>query len=137
MADGYRADHVGSLLRPPELLEARANRAAGRITEEQLKSTEDAAILAALGLQKQTGVSVYSDGEYRRTGWGGDFAAAVDGYIPGQRRVNLEWHGPEGAQRPGQAQAANARVIGEKLRQRRRLTAYESGFLKEHAPGPV
>jgi 5-methyltetrahydropteroyltriglutamate--homocysteine methyltransferase len=137
MANEYRADHVGSLLRPPELLQARSDRAAGRITEEQLKAVEDSAILAALELQKQTGVSVYSDGEYRRSGWGGDFAAAVDGYIPGVRKVNLEWHGPEGSQRPGQLQAANSRVIGEKLQQKRRLTAYESGFLKQHAAGPI
>jgi 5-methyltetrahydropteroyltriglutamate--homocysteine methyltransferase len=137
MTDGYRADHVGSLLRPPELLEARANHAAGRISDEQLKSVEDNAVLKALELQGQTGVSIFSDGEYRRSGWGGDFAAAVDGYVPGIRKVNLEWHGPEGAQRPGQAQLANSRVIGEKLRQKRRLTEYESGFLKQHAPGPI
>lgn len=137
MADGFKADHVGSLLRPPELLQARQDRAAGRIGEDQLMAIEDAAVLQALELQKQAGVSVYSDGEYRRSGWGGDFAAAVDGYIPGIRKVNLEWHGPEGAQRPAEVQMANSRVIGEKLRQKRRLTAYESGFLKQHAPGPV
>jgi 5-methyltetrahydropteroyltriglutamate--homocysteine methyltransferase len=137
MTDGYRADHVGSLLRPPELLQARAERAAERIGEQELRSIEDSAVLRALQMQQEAGVSVFSDGEYRRSGWGGDFAPAVEGYIPGERKVNLEWHGPEGAQRPSQGQIANSRVIGEKLRQKRRLTAYESAFVKEHAPGPV
>jgi 5-methyltetrahydropteroyltriglutamate--homocysteine methyltransferase len=137
MTNGYRADHVGSLLRPPELLNARADRAAGRIDDKELHAVEDRAVLHALQMQKDVGVSVFSDGEYRRSGWGGDFAPAVEGYIPGERKVNLEWHGPENAERPSQGQIANSRVIGEKLRQKRRLTAHESAFLKKHAAGPV
>jgi len=137
MAEEYRADHVGSFLRPPELLQARADQAAGRITEAQLRAIEDKAVLQVIALQKDTGVSVYSDGEYRRSGWGGDFGAAVAGYVPGVRKVNLDWHGPEGAQRPAGAMTAQARVIGAKLRRERRLTEHESTFLEQHAPGPV
>ena len=62
----YRADHVGSLLRPPELLAARDAQAAGRISREALQQHEDSAILQALEMQTATGVSVLSDGEYRR-----------------------------------------------------------------------
>ena len=137
MANTYRADHVGSLLRPPELLQARADRDAGRITQEQLRAIEDNAILQAIELQKEAGVSVYSDGEFRRSGWGGGFPSAVEGYVPGVRKVNLEWHGPEGEQRAGGGMPAQANVIGVRLRPKRRLTEHESKFLKDHAPGPV
>jgi 5-methyltetrahydropteroyltriglutamate--homocysteine methyltransferase len=137
MPDAYRADHVGSFLRPPDLLRARADQSAGRITNEDLRAAEDKAVLMVIDLQKQTGVSVYSDGEYRRSGWGGDFGAAVAGYVPGERKVNLEWHGPAGAQRPAGAMTAQSRVIGEKLRRERRLTEHESAFLLQHPPGPV
>jgi 5-methyltetrahydropteroyltriglutamate--homocysteine methyltransferase len=137
MPNAYRADHVGSFLRPPELLQARADKAAGRIAADQLRAAEDKAVLQAIELQKQTGVSVYSDGEYRRSGWGGDFAAAVAGYVPGERKVNLDWHGPQGARRPAGAMAAQSRVIGEKLRRERRLTEHESTFLERNAAGPV
>ena len=63
---GYRADHVGSFLRPPELLDARVAHAEGRIGDDQLRAAEDRAILTVLELQRQIGVDVYSDGEYRR-----------------------------------------------------------------------
>jgi 5-methyltetrahydropteroyltriglutamate--homocysteine methyltransferase len=137
MADGYRADHVGSFLRPAELLQARSDQAAGRISKEQLAAVEDKAIQQVLEMEKDAGVSVYSDGEYRRSGWGGNFAPAVDGYVTGERKVNLEWHGPPGAQRPaGAMMAAQARVIGEKLVKKQRMAEVDSKFLKQHAPGP-
>jgi len=62
----YRADQVGSLLRPPEVLEARTAREAGKISAAQLRGIEDTAIVAALELQRQVGLNIYSDGEYRR-----------------------------------------------------------------------
>src|SRR5919201_6214718 len=55
MAPRYRADHVGSLLRPPELLQAREDHRDGRITAEQLRDAEDAAVLQALELQRSVG----------------------------------------------------------------------------------
>ncbi len=66
MTKTVRADQVGSLLRPPELLQARAEHQQGRITLEQLRQAEDRAILDALEMQKQVGIDVFSDGEYRR-----------------------------------------------------------------------
>jgi 5-methyltetrahydropteroyltriglutamate--homocysteine methyltransferase len=137
MTEGYRADHVGSFLRPPELLQARADQASGRITQEQLRAVEDSAVLRVIELQKDTGVSVYSDGEYRRGGWTGNFAPAVEGFVPGERKVNLEWHGPPGAQRPRSGGTAQAQVIGRKLIKKRRMTEEDSTFLKAHAPGPI
>ncbi len=80
---GYRADHVGSFLRPPELLEARVAHAEGRIGDDQLRAAEDRAILTVLELQRQIGVDVYSDGEYRRGMWITGLPAAVEGFGPG------------------------------------------------------
>ena len=71
MAESYRADHVGSLLRPAELLEARASQQAGRQSLDQLRGIEDRAILQALEMQRQVGMDVFSDGEYRRSWFSG------------------------------------------------------------------
>jgi methionine synthase II (cobalamin-independent) len=65
----HRADHVSSLLRPPDLLRARDEHAQGRLTRDALRTLEDEAILRALEMQKQTGIAVLSDGEYRRATW--------------------------------------------------------------------
>ena len=144
MAAPYRAEQVGSLLRPPAVLEAHAAYAEGRIPLEELRRIEDAAILQALELQRQAGIEVFTDGEYRRSSWAGDFSDSVDGYVEGEPPISFEWRMPDGTERasseimrdiralPGQG----SRVIGERLRQRRRLTAHESAFLKQHAAGP-
>ncbi|HUH64676.1 MAG TPA: hypothetical protein VLZ50_16840, partial [Terracidiphilus sp.] len=76
----YRADHVGSLLRPPELLQARAAHAEGRMSEEELRTAEDHAIEDALRKQREVGLSIFSDGEMRRGSWLTDMAEAVEGF---------------------------------------------------------
>src|ERR687886_1142218 len=130
MATRYRAEHVGSLLRPPELRAARAAHRAGRLSAEALRQAEDAAILRALELQRQVGVDVYTDGEYRRGAFTEDFAASVEGFTA--VAVAQRWHGPEGEY---EAPASSA-VVGARLRQTRRLTADQVAFLQRHAPGP-
>jgi 5-methyltetrahydropteroyltriglutamate--homocysteine methyltransferase len=62
----FRADHVGSLLRPPELLRARDDLSAGRITAEQLRAAEDAAITEVVRKQHEIGLRDATDGELRR-----------------------------------------------------------------------
>ena len=62
MSSMYRADHVGSLLRPPELLQARTDQSEGRITMEQLREIEDAAVTQALAMQRDAGVEIFTDG---------------------------------------------------------------------------
>src|SRR5205823_34130 len=81
MTARYRAEHVGSLLRPPEVLEAHAAQSRGEMPLERLREIEDEAILRALELQKAAGLEVFSDGEYRRASWAGEFAASMDGYV--------------------------------------------------------
>jgi methionine synthase II (cobalamin-independent) len=75
----FRADHVGSLLRPPELLQARADFAAGRLDAAELRRVEDEAIRAAVHMQEDVGLRSATDGEFRRTTWHMDFIYQLDG----------------------------------------------------------
>jgi 5-methyltetrahydropteroyltriglutamate--homocysteine methyltransferase len=139
MAEVYRADHVGSLLRPPEVLEAGAAHAAGRLDLKRLREIQNQAILEILEKQRQIGIDVLSDGEFRRSWFAGALAESVEGLIsdpePGDIRP---WQGPQG--RLADATTADigfgVQVVGAKLRQVRRLAAHEAEFLKEHALGP-
>jgi 5-methyltetrahydropteroyltriglutamate--homocysteine methyltransferase len=131
MTPAYRADHVGSLLRPPALVEARAAYAAGQLTLEQLREVEDRAILDALALQREVGLDVFTDGEFRRFSFQSDLSDAVEGFVPDTE--GREWHTPTGVER---SVGGFARVVGGKLRQTRRLAAHEAAFLRAHAPGP-
>jgi 5-methyltetrahydropteroyltriglutamate--homocysteine methyltransferase len=144
MSPKYRADQVGSFLRSAELKEAHAAHQQGSLPLERLRDLEDAEILKVLDMQRQVGIDVFSDGEYRRGGWASDFQEAMQGYVPGSPPVTMTWHSPgpatatASATVEGPAGAAGfSRVIGEKLRQTRRLTEHEVGFLKQHAPGPI
>jgi 5-methyltetrahydropteroyltriglutamate--homocysteine methyltransferase len=75
----FRADHVGSLLRPPELLRAREEHAAGRIDDAGLRAAEDAAIRDVVALQRDVGLRTATDGEFRRASWHMDFIYSLDG----------------------------------------------------------
>jgi 5-methyltetrahydropteroyltriglutamate--homocysteine methyltransferase len=75
----FRADHVGSLLRPPELLRAREDHAAGRIDNDELRAAEDAAIRDVVELQCDVGLRTVTDGEFRRASWHMDFIYSLDG----------------------------------------------------------
>ncbi|MFZ1887060.1 MAG: hypothetical protein WAU33_03455 [Candidatus Binataceae bacterium] len=69
----FRADHVGSLLRPPALLAARAARAAGKISAAELRAAEDAAIREVIAFEEEVGLQSITDGEYRREVFYSDF----------------------------------------------------------------
>ncbi len=125
----FRAEQVGSLLRPPELLDARAAYTEGRLSGEELRSMEDQAILDALQHQRETGIDIYTDGEMRRSSWLSDMAEAVDGFVP--ESISLDWKGP-GAR----IEASKAQVAGGKLRKTRMLTGHELPLLKTSAAWP-
>jgi 5-methyltetrahydropteroyltriglutamate--homocysteine methyltransferase len=78
----FRADHVGSLLRPPSLLSARDAHAAGTLTDDALRAAEDAAIADAVRMQESVGLRAATDGEYRRASWMTDFAYQLAGVRP-------------------------------------------------------
>jgi 5-methyltetrahydropteroyltriglutamate--homocysteine methyltransferase len=75
----FRADHVGSLLRPPDLLRARDDLAAGRISSGELRGIEDAEIRQAVRMQEQVGLRSATDGEFRRESWHMDFIYQLGG----------------------------------------------------------
>src|ERR1700730_783693 len=75
----FRADHVGSLLRPPVLKEARAKRAKGEITADALKAVEDREIEKVIKKQEEIGLKLATDGEFRRSWWQFDFYKGLDG----------------------------------------------------------
>src|SRR5215471_5173266 len=79
MRPPFRADHVGSLLRPPELLRARDAYAAGRIDSAELRGIEDAAITEVVRRQEEAGLRSATDGEFRRESWHMDFIYQLGG----------------------------------------------------------
>jgi methionine synthase II (cobalamin-independent) len=92
----FRADHVGSLLRPPALLQAREDAAAGTIGAEELRAAEDEAIRAAVRMQEDVGLRSATDGELRRTSWHMDFIYALDGISTADDTVRLAFHNEGG-----------------------------------------
>ncbi|PYR42658.1 MAG: hypothetical protein DMF95_27805 [Acidobacteria bacterium] len=132
MAFPYRADHVGSLLRPRALLDARND----SLTREQLKTIEDTHILDVLTRQKEAGLKIFTDGELRRTSFMGDFYESVDG-LNQQYEIPRTWKGaPSGVAAASGIGTPGGAVVA-KLRQTKRLTKHEVDFLKQHAPGDI
>lgn len=95
-APPFRADHVGSLLRPPELVQARADRAAGLISAGQLRAVEDVAIAGAVSMQESLGLQSATDGEFRRTQWHIDFINRLGGIRQGRLLPAVHAHGVPG-----------------------------------------
>jgi 5-methyltetrahydropteroyltriglutamate--homocysteine methyltransferase len=93
----FRADHVGSLLRPPELLQARADAAAGIIAPGQLRAVEDEAIAAAVRRQQDVGLATATDGELRRESWHMDFIYQLGGVARVQDdTIRVAFHSRDG-----------------------------------------
>ncbi len=128
----HHSDHVGSLLRPPELLEARQALAAGRLAAPAFKALEDEAVAGAIALQEEAGCEVVTDGELRRESFQSELAAAVGGIEGAGLDAWLwgSWHSDELGDRalprpPGLAVVAP-------LRRQRSLAAEEFTFLRCH-----
>ncbi|HEX3714277.1 MAG TPA: 5-methyltetrahydropteroyltriglutamate--homocysteine S-methyltransferase [Trebonia sp.] len=92
----FRADHVGSLLRPARLHAARADRAAGKISAGELRAVEDDAIRDAVTLQREAGLQSVTDGEFRRATWHMDFVFQIGGIsqVPGS--LQSTFHNEQG-----------------------------------------
>ena len=132
----FRADNIGSLLRPAELLEARAALREGRSDPEKVREIEDRSILKALEMQKDAGVQIFTDGEYRRDIFTADITKAMDGLVPGKPVVKFEWRGM-GKELAEESKEGNLQyIVGGRLRKKGRFTPNEAPFLKQHAPGP-
>jgi len=125
----YRADHIGSFLRPAEILQARA----ANVSSEQLRALEDKHILSVLERQKELGFKIFSDGELRRGNFMSDFNDAVQG-IAEDVAVARTWQTKAGASpRPSMVPG----TVVAKIKQTRRLTGHEFAFVKQHSPGDV
>ncbi|GAA4709527.1 5-methyltetrahydropteroyltriglutamate--homocysteine S-methyltransferase [Phytohabitans rumicis] len=92
----FRADHVGSLLRPAALLRAREDRAAGRITADELRAVEDDAIRAVVRTQEEVGLRSATDGEFRRTSWHMDFIYQLGGIDPADEQLTVQFYNDSG-----------------------------------------
>jgi 5-methyltetrahydropteroyltriglutamate--homocysteine methyltransferase len=92
----FRADHVGSLLRPERLLKAREDFAADRISADELRAVEDDAIRDVIKMQEDVGLQSATDGEFRRASWHMDFIYAIDGISKAQDDMHVEFRNEEG-----------------------------------------
>ncbi|HKF18357.1 MAG TPA: hypothetical protein VKF14_14345 [Candidatus Dormibacteraeota bacterium] len=125
-----RADQVGSLLRPSELLQARVDFTAGRLDLEGLRAEEDRAILAALRRQRECGLDVLTDGEFRRANFRSGFMEAVEGFVEAEAKA-ISWKGGPGAE----PASWRTQVVAERLRPLGRIADVEARFMRDHAGG--
>jgi 5-methyltetrahydropteroyltriglutamate--homocysteine methyltransferase len=92
----FRADHVGSLLRPAALHAARADRAAGRISADELRAIEDDAIRDVVTMQRKVGLRSATDGEFRRATWHMDFIYSLGGIGQSDEKMQVHFHNAAG-----------------------------------------
>ncbi len=130
MPSPFRADHIGSLLRPAELLEARRNAAKD---PARLRALEDTHIRNVFNKQKELGFQVFTDGELRRRNFMSDFTDAVEGFDMGDA-VARNW---QASQEKNQPVSSVTGVVTKTLRQARPLTGHELPFLKANCPGSI
>ena len=130
----FRADHVGSLLRPPSLKTAREEHAAGRIDDGALKQAEDEAIEQVVQMQRDVGLRDATDGEFRRASWHMDFIyqlGGIDKVYDGNLKVKFH-------NKDGDLEWAPASLhVGGKIQLEHTIFADAFAYLREHANGQV
>jgi 5-methyltetrahydropteroyltriglutamate--homocysteine methyltransferase len=125
----YRADHVGSLLRPARLTVARDDHAAGRLTDEELRGVEDQAIREVVRQQEEIGLQSATDGEFRRATWHMDFIYSLKGVSKAPGNLKVEFRNAEGTIEWTPA----AIHIGERIGLEETIFAEAFGFLQSVA----
>jgi len=126
----FRADHVGSLLRPLELLHARAEHQAGRLSAEELRRAEDRAIGDAVRMQREIGLQGVTDGEFRRGSWHMDFLYQIGGVAKTDQNLRIQFKNETG---PVEA-ALGAFRIGRRLTLDKTIFAEDFAYLKSATP---
>jgi 5-methyltetrahydropteroyltriglutamate--homocysteine methyltransferase len=132
----FRADHCGSLIRPARLRKARIDRLHGRIGEAELTAIEDEAIRDVLKMQRDAGLEIYSDGEFRRAFW---LSAISDKLFDGFKDRGIDYarypflRDRDVADR--EEFVPQYPVVVGRLRAKGRITGDEIAFLKQHSPG--
>ena len=123
----FRADHVGSLLRPPELKHAREKRKSGAVSACELKAIEDRCIREAVALQESAGLASVTDGELRRAFWHVDFLTGFEGIVATQGQYALKFHGEGGAE----SETRSMMVVNAKVKRTRPVALDGFRFLKQ------
>ncbi len=134
MATIYRAEVIGSMLRPPWLKQARTDFAAGRISAAHFKRVEDRAVDEAIALQERCGVDIVTDGEMRRSG----FVAPLTDYVEGFEAVAFDtrrWQGGGGTS--GETTLPVPLTVTGRLHRRRSLAAEEFIYARARAKLPL
>jgi 5-methyltetrahydropteroyltriglutamate--homocysteine methyltransferase len=126
----FRADHVGSLLRPAELLRARAERDAGRMSAGELRADEDEAIREVVRMQREVGLDGVTDGEFRRRSWHMDFLYQIGGVAKTDQSLRIQFRNETG---PVEAVLGAFRV-GGKLALEKTIFGDDFSYLKSVAP---
>lgn len=126
----YRADHIGSLLRPRELLKARGQ----NVGAAQLRALEDQHIKSGLRRQAELGFKIFTDGELRRINFMSDFNDAVEGIDESDSLLRTWQASVAGA---GSQPSRVPGIVVDRINQVRRLTQHELNFLKQHSPGDI
>ena len=126
MSAVYRADHVGSLLRPAEWRAVYGN---PQVSMDERLAIENRHIIAALKRQQDLGLKIFTDGELRRRGFMTDFYESVEG-LDMDGSIARAWQG-------GAKTDRLTGLVVERVRQKKRLTSHEVGFLKQHSPGDI
>jgi 5-methyltetrahydropteroyltriglutamate--homocysteine methyltransferase len=122
----FRADHVGSLLRPRAVLDAREDLKQGHITAGELREIENEAIRAVVKMQEDIGLQAATDGEFRRASWHMDFLYQVSGVTRAQDNLTVRFHNERGDLEFTPA----ALHITDKLKFERCIFADDFNFLK-------
>ncbi len=126
----FRAEHVGSLLRPPGLLNARAEHRAGRISAAELRRVEDEAIRDAARIQHEIGLQGVTDGEFRRGSWHMDFLYQIGGVAKTDQVLHIQFRNETG---PVEAALGAFRIDG-KLALDNTIFGEDFAYLKSVAP---
>jgi len=129
MKPPFRADHVGSLLRPPELKQAREDFKAGKISRQSLAESENKSIRKAVAMQEAAGLQSVTDGEFRRAFWHVDFLTGFEGIVATQGQYALKFHGEGGAE----SETRSMMVVDSKVRRTRPVMVDHFKFLKQAA----
>lgn len=132
MSNKYRADHVGSFLRPQELLDARHAH-----DEQRLRELEDRHIRAVLAKQAELGFDICTDGEFRRSNFMSDFTDSVEGFALNEDAIGHSWKADMSGAAARTAPSHVPGIVVGKLRQKHRLTALETPFLLASSPADV
>ena len=134
MEADLHAEHVGSLLRQPWLLAARTDRKAGKITEGELRATEDRAVAENIDVQRSAGIQVFTDGEARRTNWMTGLYESIGGLTPVSSQP-MTWHRMDGETPPEEETDFLATAAVAKVFQKDHLTAVEAAYMASQVPG--